>query len=195
MKDNLIRILTVVVGLFIFGFAISFFPDAGITGHVSVNVNSQTLDLSIKESQNYIISSASEDPIFITFIRLSGEVIGDGRAEILLDNGQGQKLVIFKNTVKKIKPNSITGMAIGAEAEAKESITLNMIPGDKLPYIFPEPAEDENIVIGEFANECMETCFIEMELSKDTTYALEFRVSEGTEIKLSNLLYGIRNGE
>ena len=196
MKENLVRILTVLVGLFIFGFALSFFPDAGITGHVSADTNLQTLNLVISQSQTYIISSQSPTPLQLSFIRVTGEIIGKGKASIILDNGKGDRLLLYTNAVKRTEPNLITGMAVAGSSggavsgEAKESDLFNLIPGKKLLYL-PSIGSDETLTEGRFTNECLETCFIEMELSNQTTYALEFLVSEGTQIRLDNLLYGV----
>lgn len=193
MNTRLTQALAIIFGLFIFAFALSFFPDAGVTGHVLVDSKTQPLDMTVTQSQSFVISSHSEEPIYITFIRLTGEVIGDGRAEAILDNGRGQRLVVYTNAVKKPEPNLITGMTVKDLEELEEAYTLVLTPSSALDYLSSElTSEEKEFVSGKFANECQQTCLIEMELSKDATYSLEFRVSKGTQLKLDNLLYGLK---
>lgn len=198
MKTKHKNLLYVAMGFVMVAFVLTFFPDTGITGHVSVEAGYQPLDLLIEESQSYIISSDYEDPLIITFMRMSGEVIGDGRAEVILDNGLGQRLMIYTNAkdrpegnlITGMGDNKITGMVVGDE-EMKELSLLNLIEGRGLPYISQEQPAGGILVEGKFANECKETCLMEMELSKDSNYILELKVSEGTKLKLDTMIYGI----
>lgn len=191
------NIMYVVLGFAMVAFVLTFFPDTGITGHVSVEAGYQPLDMVIKESQSYVMTTDYENPITITFIRLSGEVIGDGRAEVILDNGLGQRLLIYSNAEEELGVNKITGMqynkitGMAISEEMKELSLLNLVEKGTLPDISPEPPAGTLLYEGSFANKCRQTCLMEMELSKEANYILEVMVSEGTELKLDNMIYGI----
>src|SRR3990167_1825551 len=75
----------------------SFFPDSGITGFVSIETKKQKLDLSIENSQSYILTTSSKEPFQITSLKLSGEIIGQGIVKAYIDNGQYQRILIYSN--------------------------------------------------------------------------------------------------
>jgi len=95
----------------------------------------------------------------------------------------------------------VTGMAVGEDAadktaiekaaEIKQKALLNLVPAENLGYLDATVPADRVLKSGKFANECKDTCLMEMELSKDVNYRLEIRVSEGTELRLDNMIYGI----
>ena len=208
MNTKQTNLVYVAIGFVIIAFSLTFFQNPGITGHVSVEAGYQPLNLLITESQAYTVTSDYESAIKLTSMRFSGEVIGDGKAEVILDNGLGQRLLVYTNEVEKAEDNKITGMgkvtglavgdgdaqekgAIDKAAEIKEKALLNLMFAENLAPIKAETKSGAELKSGKFANECKETCLMEMELSKNLTYGLEFRVSEGTQLKLDNMIYGI----
>lgn len=198
MNRKKTNLLYVALGFVMVAFALTFFPNTSITGHVSVEAGYQSLDMLIEESQSYVISSDYEDSLIITFMRLSGEVIGDGRAEVIIDNGLGQRLIVYSNLEEEQEPNlitgmksnKITGMVVGEEEMDKLSL-LNLIERGKLSDLSLELPKGRILTKGKFANVCKHTCLMEMELSRDSNYILEFKVSEGTKLRLDNMIYGI----
>lgn len=181
--------VALVFAMFVFG--MTFLPNPGITGHVLMDAGYQILDISVDESQVYVMSSDYEDPLTITSLRLSGEIIGEGKAEVYLDNGAGQKLLLYSNILDSREVNHITGMAVADEEDIEEKALLNLIPAEKTGYIDAELEDGVVFDSGKFANRCKETCIINMELSKDINYKLEFKVSEGVELRLEHMIYGL----
>lgn len=197
MDPKYTRYMYIALGVAVFAFAITFFPNPGITGHVSVEAGYQPLNMQITQSQKYLVTTDYEDPLMITSLRLSGEVIGDGKAEVIIDNGIGQRLTIYTNEedrqdgglITGMGKNQITGLAVGEKP--KEKALLNLVDMGTMDFIAAEPREGKTLTKGKFANMCADTCLVEMELSKESNYVLEIRVSEGTILKLDNMIYGI----
>ena len=133
----------------------------------------------------------------LTSLRLSGEVIGSGRAEIVLENGLGQELWIYSN-MKQKQGNMITGMAVGEEdtalaeekAEATDTAWLMITPGDANKES-PEKqlTPEREITSGKFQNTCTDTCYMNMKMQKGLYYTLNVRVDAGTQVKITELKY------
>lgn len=190
--------ITAAVVLILFG-VISIFPNPGITGYVSIEIKTQEIDLTIANSQSYILTTNSKEPFYLTSLQFSGEVIGDGSVKVYVDNGQGQKILIFSNIIKKDKGldsitgmNKITGGVVGTDQGTQEEYYLVI---EYLENIEEEPgeiAEDKELAAGNFKNKCVDTCFIEMLLSEEIGYQLLFYVEEGTILRLDEIVYNIR---
>jgi hypothetical protein len=202
MEDKKKQFLYLTLGFAVAAFLLTFMPGGNITGHVSVEAGYQRLNLTITESQAYIVTSDYDNLLKLTSMRLSGEVIGDGKVEVILDNGLGQRLVVYTNEKNAAESNKITGMgkvtgmaiedgAIAKAGEIKEKALLNLVPAETIKYLDATVPSDRILKSGKFANECKDTCLMEMELSKNVNYKLEFSISEGTQLKLDNMIYGI----
>jgi hypothetical protein len=169
-----------------------------IVGFVPVEIKSQQISINAAESIRYILFTEREGQFNLTSLRLSGEVIGNGRAEIVLDNGLGQELLIYSN-IKQKQGNMITGMAVDGDA--------NRLPDDvkvdevTQPWLIissgestketPEKqlTEDRETVSGKFQTACTDTCYMNMKMQKDLYYSLKIRVDAGTEIRITDLKY------
>lgn len=168
-----------------------------ITGFLSLDFVMQDLDMTLTQSQNYIISSDSTEPFILTSFKLSGEVIGDGIVEIYLDNNLGQQLLIYRNVKSKGGMSMITGMVVAgekntAEGKAEKETYLMLDPGYAIENTkINGISDDEKIVEGVFSNECTDTCFMKMELSENASYNLLFKIEPGTVLKLDNIIYTI----
>ena len=95
----LIAKLEIVGALIFIGIAVLSFTSfniSDITGHASLDIYKQTLDIMISESRVYEFESSNLDYFYITSIKFSGEVIGDGRAEISIVDANSETL-IYKN--------------------------------------------------------------------------------------------------
>jgi len=54
---------------------VSFFPNPGITGYVSIETKKQAIDLTIANSQSYILTTNSKEPFYLTpFLVLTPKV-------------------------------------------------------------------------------------------------------------------------
>ncbi len=180
---------------------LSFFEGIGITsitGYLSVNSYSQQLNLSIDRSQNYMLSSTNEQAFVLKSFKINGEVIGNGRVNVFLDNGRGQRLLVFENT--RIKGGGlsgitgITGGAIGTDTNigANKGDYIFLKPVDlNVKVNFAEFGSNEESYSGAFENECEESCYIEFQLGKDISYGLIFLIDKGTILKINELVYTI----
>ncbi|MBW2966896.1 hypothetical protein KY362_00260 [Candidatus Woesearchaeota archaeon] len=173
----------------------------GIVGFVPVEINNQPLNLEAKEPKSFVLFTDKEEPFQLTSFRLSGTVAGEGRAEIILDNGLGQELVIYSN-VKPQRGNLITGMAVSEESEnpLPEDIKVNEIPHEtawlriaEKPDIAAETPttelDNKRAVAGEFENSCTDTCYMNMNMHDGAYYTLKVRVDPGTEVRITSLKY------
>lgn len=176
---------------------VSLFPNPGITGHVSLETKKQKIDLTIANSQSYILTTSSEEPFYLTSLKLSGAIIGEGIVNVYITNNQGQKVLIYSNVVKKEQGldtitgmDKITGLTVGDDSEEKDYLVIEHL--ENLKVQLGSISEDETIFSGSFENGCVDSCFIEMLLNKDTAYQLLFYVEEGTILKINEIVYTIR---
>jgi len=174
------------------------FKSPGITGHFSADFRSQILDMEIKESQTYSISTNSPDPIYITSLRLSGNIQGYGSVEIYIED-EGQKFLIYKNIKEKEEGlTSITGMAVAQAAEPNSSKK-----NEKLLLIEPLEnikwnnrltlSENQEFAMGIFSNKCEDTCHIEMPVSSNEKYKLVFMIEPGTTVNINKITYTLKD--
>ena len=201
-KEKIHQIEIVAAFVLILVSVVSFFPNQGITGYVSVEIKTQQINLTIANSQSYILTTNIQKDFYLTSFQLSGEVIGDGIVKAYLDNGQGQRILIYSNVIKKTKGlDSITGMdkitgnVVGTNPETQEEVEEDYLVIDYLENIeeeLGEISEDEELAIGNFKNKCIDTCFIEMLLNDEIGYQLLFYVEEGTILKINEIVYSIR---
>lgn len=212
-KKTVHQIEITVAVLLIMVSVIALFPNKGITGYISVETKSKTLNLTISNSQSYVLTTNNEALFYLTSIKVSGEVIGKGIAEMYVDNGKEQKALVYSNVVKKEKGvpsitglGKVSGMAVGVggndknknnapnESELKQNTSEDIIIDylEKIEYIPQTIAEDEEIITGNFEGRCLESCFVEMPLSKDIAYQLLFYVDDGTLLKINKIEYTIK---
>ena len=178
---------------------ISFFPKPGITGYVSVETKKQKIDLTIANSQSYIVTTNSPEPFYITNLKLSGEVIGDGIAKAYIMNAQSQKILIYSNVIGKEQGldeitgmDKITGRVVGTDLEeiSEEDLViehLENIEGD-----LGEVTKDDMIYSGPFEDTCIDSCFIEILLNQDMAYQLLFYIEQGTILNIDEIIYTTR---
>ena len=178
----------------------SFFPDSGITGFVSIETKKQKLDLSIENSQSYILTTSSKEPFQITSLKLSGEIVGQGTVKAYIDNGQDQRILIYSNIIRKdtglrsiTGMDKITGNVIEADTAQEDSQTDLVIEYlDNIQGELGALSDEESLFIGNFESQCIESCFIEILLKEDIAYQLLFYVEEGTVLKLNEIVYTIK---
>lgn len=213
-KNKLLMLeLMLVIGILVFvgAFAIDrLFPTETvwlngdtlpIVGFVPVEIKSQPINLVAKEPTSFVVFSEKDEQHLLTSLRLSGTVTGDGRAEILLDNGLGQELLIYTN-VKQKKGNLITGMSVSDEGEplpedakiveiAPQQAWFKITPSEKPLGERPtgEIGDDKQAGPGEFQHSCVDTCYMSMVMRKGLFYTLKVRVDAGTEVSINELKY------
>lgn len=191
MEITFAVILILSLGVFMLG-------NPNITGYLSLDFVMQDLDIMVGESQSMIMTSTNPESVTLTSFKISGEILGDGRAEVYLDNGMGQRLLVYRNTGEKRKAMSVvTGLFIEGEKQiennkAEEKSYLVLSPGKRIEdMVMAELSEKEEVVAGVFSNECTDTCFIKMELSDQIAYQLIFNIEPETGLKLDSIVYTV----
>ena len=213
-----LEIMVAIIGVFMI--AMSLLPPPSLTGYVTglnTTFYMQELGLTIDSSNSYTLTTLDGD-LHLSSFMLSGEVFGDGRVEILLDNGKGQQYLIYEN-VKRQKEfktrNLITGISAGITGkavsgtiedeytsnesetdvnEAKEGTEkigtfLAITPKKLLHYEFTPLNKGDEILKGLFYSECTETCEIPRFMFYSDSYELIFRLESGTSIRIDELKY------
>jgi len=194
-----LEIFAAIVG--IFAVAMFLLPTPlTFTGYVSglnMTIYSQDLDLYVDGSQSYTLTS--EGNLNLRSFMLDGEVIGDGRVEIFLDNGKGQQFLIYENVEKNPGfngPHLLTGVPITGKSitgidgvEEKKGLWLVIQKKSPIKYEFSPLKEGEYIVPGEFYASCAETCNMPQNLFNSNAYQLIFRLESGTAVKLNAIKY------
>lgn len=176
---------------------VTFFPKPGITGFVSVETKKQKIDLSIANSQSYILTTNSYEPMYLTSLKISGNVIGDGIAKAYIAT-KDQKILIYSNTFKEggglgsiTGMKEITGNVIGVDAEQQTESDLIIEHLENIELEL-DIDQDETPSSGTFDNICRDSCFIEILLQEGIAYQLLFYVEEGTILNINELIYTIR---
>ncbi len=174
----------------------------GVVGFVPVEIKSQQIELIAKEPTSFVLFSDKSDIFDLTSFRISGEVIGEGRAEIVIDNGLGQELLIYSN-VKQKQGNMITGLAVSGDEttplpegaqitdvpteEAWLRVTPSEYPIKEKPY--QELGDNRRADSGQFQHTCVDTCYMNMKMQRGLYYTLKVRVDPGTEVVINELKY------
>jgi len=213
-KNKLLLIegmFAIMILIFVAAFAIDkFFPTPAVTaetgapqivGFVPIEIKSQPIDLTAQGPTSFVLFSEKSDLFDLTSFRLSGKVVGEGRAEIVLDNGLGQELLIYSN-VKQKQGNLITGMAVTDDAmPLPEGVPVNPVeesqawlkisPSDVELTELPKQdlGNNKQAVTGEFQHRCVDTCYMNMKMQKGLYYTLKVRTDPETEVNINELKY------
>lgn len=192
MKEKLVKIeLTLGISLALI-VVLVMIGNPHVTGYLSLDFVMQDLDMTIDQSQKFMISTDSEEEFSLTSLKISGEVIGEGRAEIYLDNEEGQKLMIYRNVkTKSIGMGAITGYFVNGQQDNHIKITQEGTIDEEMT----ELTEKEETTNGLFSNECKETCFIKMRMKKGLNYNLLVKVDKGTKVRINEIAYTIQTDE
>lgn len=194
-KVHQVEIIAAIVLLFVG--IVSFFPNPGITGFVSVESKKQIINLTIVNSQSYILTTNSAEPFHLTSLRLSGDVIGEGIAKAYIST-KDQNILIYSNVVKNAEGISavtgmkgITGNVVGVDSESEgDSLIIEHL--ENIEGELGVIQEGETIVKGNFENICVDSCFMDMLLHEGIAYQLLFYVEEGTVLNINEMSYTIR---
>ena len=143
----------------------------------------------------------SDDPIFISSFRFSGEVIGDGSVEIYIQDKM-EKYLIYKNIRRKENGMaSVTGMVVSggdvyvpiSGEETKEKLMILESLGEIEWDGGISLSSEQEFVTGVFDNKCSDTCFVEMPLSAQRKYRLIFMIEPGTKVKINKIIYTLKS--
>lgn len=167
-----------------------------IVGYASTNVHSQDLNLFVEQSQRFYLRSLVPEPVHLTSLTISGEVIGEGTVAIYLDNERGMRNLIYKNVKRKDSThNRITGTSVLGSRVTGNSIqtheenpVLDLLEGPILPgYELLNPAY--RTVQGEFHHVCVESCLLQARTFEGRRFAIDFFVEPGTILKIKEVVY------
>lgn len=190
------------IGLALLGIYL-YAPYVNITGHVSgvnLTVYTQTLDLLIDSSKSY--NFIAEKSLNLRSFLLSGQILGAGRVEILLDDGNGNQYLVYENIVKKpSNQNLITGQVIdssGGEGISNEN-NANLVENNGLWFVINQkskilkyefkPLQDDEMLTSGFFYFSGEETQVLPEGYFSQNYELIFRMDEGTTVKLDQVTY------
>lgn len=167
----------------IFILLVLFIPyQPNIIGFSDTQMHKQSVNLAVESSKSFILES--KEPVTITSLSVSGEVLGSGSASLYLVDKEGNKHKVFSNEQKGM--SLITGF-YGEETnlantrETKDPI-LNIIEGSAISVI----EAVANAVPGEFSGVCTDTCQLNADL---TSFELIAYVEPGTKLIIEELDY------
>ncbi len=155
-----------------------FLGKPSVTGFVSTETYTQSIDIDVFESQRFVLSSDGQ-LLRLSSFSMAGSVNGNGLINVYLTDG-AKKWLVFSN---KKKPGSsmeqITGMAVS---------DLDIEPGEKLNRIETLPSGYQT-ASGAFQNECIETCVLDEEMLNKPELYLDVVVEPGTSLHISEIRY------
>ncbi|MBW3001531.1 hypothetical protein KY338_00035 [Candidatus Woesearchaeota archaeon] len=167
-----------------------------IVGYASTNVHSQDLNLVIENSQRFYLRSLVPEPVHLTSLTISGEVLGEGTVTIYLDNERGIRNLVYKNVKRKDSThNRITGTSIIGGSVTGNSIqtqddspVLDLLEGPVLSgYEFLHPAY--RAVQGEFHHACVESCLLQARTFEGNRFIIDFFIEPGTKLRIKEIVY------
>ena len=210
-----IELMVAFIGLItalVFFFPLNNFAMTGFVLGVNQTIYVEEINLFVDGSQSYTLTT--EKSLHLGSFMMSGEVLGNGRVEILLDNGKGEQYLVYENInraqemqkggypITGISGGGITGRAItggaitsgavsGGENDVEKQVAWIVIQPKKeaVNYEFLPLKENEEIMPGEFFSECVETCKIPENAFNSQAYSLIFRLEKGTSVKITRIKY------
>ena len=171
------------------------FKTPGITGHFSADFKSQTINMAIEQSQIFSLRTTNQEPVAVSSLRMSGNIMGGGSVEIYIEDS-GQEYLIYKNIRQKEQGlPAVTGMAVAYAAEPSQEEVLLLLESQGTIEWQSELslAANQEFVSGPFNNKCIDTCFIEMILSTERAYNLIFMVEPGTKVEVNKITYTLKS--
>jgi len=162
---------------------------SSITGFVSSDTRAQVLNITFNESQTLNLISSSDEPIYINFFSMSGDVIGDGDVVVYLANKNTSALsLVYTNIGQKKGAPLITGMAVAQGGNNLKPGTLLIEPGQKLDW---PGSSGQNSASGSFTAVCMDSCYLDAGNFTSKNFELGVFVEPGTIFKLQEIYYTI----
>lgn len=176
------------------------FSKPEIIGYASTNIHNQDLNLVLDNSQSFYLRAIGQ-PVHLTSLTISGEVIGSGTASVYLDNEEGIKYTVFKNMKRKDSTNNrITGTNIAQSGLSGLSVTANAIPPkEELPVLdllegntipgFEPVRPGYKTIEGQFNHACVDSCLLHGDDFVGQRFRLDFFVEPGTRLVIKDMVY------
>ena len=173
------------------------FSKPEVIGYASTSIHSQDLNLALEQSQSFYLISNGVQPIHLTSLTISGNIIGPGTASIYLDNERGTRYLVYRNTKRLDSThNRITGTAFttglsvtGSTLPAKEERpVLDLLEGTKL-QAFEALPQGYKAIEGQFNNACIDSCLLHGDLFFGERFKLDFYTEPGTSLVIKEIVY------
>jgi len=149
------------------------FTDPGITGYVPTELQSQSLDIDVFESQRFQLKAL--EGLSLSSLSISGTVEGPGLVKIYLTNNK-ERLLVYSNLRKQgSSMEQITGM-----------YQLELVPQRTLATIESVP-EGYTTEQGVVSSQCIDTCVINEDLFDGSEWFLDIVIEPGTSLHISQL--------
>jgi hypothetical protein len=145
--------------------------DQSITGAVPAELNTNILDATITQSEEFAISSNDLDLMLgLRSFRVWGTVHGTGEVLVTLENNDGDSLIVYRANATAMNTHLTS-----------DGITIKPTKDVKNGQALSQPTE---IVEGG----CFDTCLIPASF-RDQSYNLKVEVEAGTMFKLNRVSY------
>ena len=159
-----------------------------ITGFVSTETHRQPVQLNFDQSR--VIELETDSEMLISHFSLTGYVAGEKAVNIYLDNGRGDRALVYTNirggSGRKGLP-AITGLAShDAQSSSEGGIRVNEGP---LLNEFTALQEGEGAYEGGFKDECIETCVLPAEIFKSDKFELVVLLEPGAELTITGMTF------
>jgi hypothetical protein len=119
--------------IFVITLGSTLFFDTSYTGYVVGDFYSDNVDIPVKYSQDFLVADSNLESHSLNAFGVTGKVIGEGNAEIYLEDANGQRVLVYSN-----KPKTgflgITGLVPGtgqAKGQEKEGQAKGSDQGTK----------------------------------------------------------------
>ncbi len=169
------------LGVLVFGIMIAVLAlgRPTITGFVPTAAYAQSLDISVSESQRFILKSSDGGSLGLNSLSLSGFVSGNGLVNVYLSDGSARFLIYSNREKKRSAMEHITGLAVQE---------VLVVPGEKLDSIETVP-DGYRTVDGGFQNECIETCLVSVDFGSQAF--LDVIIEPGVSLTLTELRFTV----
>lgn len=149
-----------------------YFSDTTVTGFASTQVFFKKLDVSISQSQSFLIDGLKR----LSSLTLTGEIVGSGVVMIVLDNGAGGRKVVYSNVGQERQ--FVSTKEVGYES------TVSLV----LQYALAGYPEWKGVKLEGLFESCMEACVIDSSWNQQD-FTLNVYVEPGTKVILRKITY------
>ncbi|MBI4017027.1 MAG: hypothetical protein HY363_05035 [Candidatus Aenigmarchaeota archaeon] len=149
-----------------------YFSDTTITGFASTQVFYKNIDLSVDNSQSFVLKGLQS----LRSFTLTGEIVGAGAVLVVLDDGAGSRKVVYSN-------DGGSSQFVSTKDVGYES-SIELVP----QYALAGYAEHERVKLTEGLFEsCGEACALNSWTAKE--FILSVYVEPGTKLVLRKITY------
>lgn len=160
-----------------------YFSKATITANLVVDVHRLPVEIIAEKSQSFIVSLPSFVPFELNSFAVSGKVVGNGRARVYIDDGNGLRYLVYSNEAGASSVLNVDNEFGTAKDDDLQIAKYRDIADGSTT------ASDMIVLSGYFRRACSETCHLPEGKFNSGRYELLVFVDEGTTVILNELLY------